>query len=380
MLTLLDSFQLCLIILFGWLAVLAIGRYFGLSATRTSLIHFYHIGFSFIYANYALKNPVDATRYIYEAERTAFSLVPGYESIHYLTAILMNDLKLEYFSLFQVYAFIGVIGLLALDGVLKLINQGKNCWIKGLGSLVVFFPTANFWSAAIGKDCFSLTAVCLVLWAALDWKKRIPLFAFGVILLFYVRPHIGGIMALAAALAFIFEPEIKPSQRLILIGLGCVLSAVFLYFVSRMINVAFDIKELINFIERRQIVNQQGVSSINIADSTILENMMSFMFRPLPFELPGLAALMTASENLILILIAVICLGFFWLKDDSRTSMSYTFLWTYGLGTWMLLALTIPNLGIAVRQKWMFLPIFLAIGFNELGGKRKNLNESRVKL
>ena len=48
-----------------------------------------------------------------------------------------------------------------------------------------------------------------------------------------------------------------------------------------------------------------------------------------------------------------------------KTSLgeSRIFMWSYSLISWLILAMTTANMGIALRQKWMFAPflIFLLI-------------------
>ena len=42
-----------------------------------------------------------------------------------------------------------------------------------------------------------------------------------------------------------------------------------------------------------------------------------------------------------------------------RSKANRQFMWFYFIGTLLVLSMTTPNLGIAVRQKWMFIPMFL---------------------
>jgi hypothetical protein len=43
----------------------------------------------------------------------------------------------------------------------------------------------------------------------------------------------------------------------------------------------------------------------------------------------------------------------------------------FSLGCWVVLALTTANLGISVRQKWMFLPMIFYVSVSALGRDRK---------
>src|SRR5690606_24947738 len=52
------------------------------------------------------------------------------------------------------------------------------------------------------------------------------------------------------------------------------------------------------------------------------------------------------------------------------------FLWLYSLLTWVILAMTTANLGISVRQKWMFAPMLIFLFISLLGKPRR---QSRVR-
>jgi hypothetical protein len=59
-----------------------------------------------------------------------------------------------------------------------------------------------------------------------------------------------------------------------------------------------------------------------------------------------------------------------------------TFLLAYSVTAWVMLALTTANLGISVRQKWMFAPMLIFL-FLSVAGRRRRIakrQESQAEL
>ena len=85
----------------------------------------------------------------------------------------------------------------------------------------------------------------------------------------------------------------------------------------------------------------------------------TYIFRPLPFEAHSAVALVTSLENTILLLLFLYIV--FKTKFNFRSFVQDKNLWllSYVFLTCTILAMTTANLGIASRQKWMFMPILL---------------------
>ena len=48
------------------------------------------------------------------------------------------------------------------------------------------------------------------------------------------------------------------------------------------------------------------------------------------------------------------------------------FLWTYSFSAWVILSMTTANLGIAMRQKWMFAPMLIVLTLSALSRAYKS--------
>src|SRR3546814_10038846 len=64
-------------------------------------------------------------------------------------------------------------------------------------------------------------------------------------------------------------------------------------------------------------------------------------------------------DNVILIFLAIAGAAQIIKHRRHKLAGNRAFMWFYCLMTWLILAITTANLGIAVRQKWMFAPLLI---------------------
>jgi amino acid transporter len=55
------------------------------------------------------------------------------------------------------------------------------------------------------------------------------------------------------------------------------------------------------------------------------------------------------------------------------------FLWVYSLLAWIVLAMTTANMGIALRQKWMFLPMIIFLILSQVGFKKETSVQKKAE-
>jgi len=98
--------------------------------------------------------------------------------------------------------------------------------------------------------------------------------------------------------------------------------------------------------------------------------LFSYMFRPVIFEASNVSALAAAIDNLILFYVFVRHGAVLFRKRKRIYQENRVFLWTYSLSAWLVLAMTTANLGIALRQKWMFVPMLIYLFISASGRAR----------
>ncbi|MEO6959747.1 MAG: hypothetical protein ABI228_04690, partial [Burkholderiaceae bacterium] len=132
------------------------------------------------------------------------------------------------------------------------------------------------------------------------------------------------------------------------------------------------------YIEQRQQYNQGGGAGFDLAAMSPPAQLFTYLFRPLPFEARSIFALAASLDNTILLLL-FIAGGWNILKRHKPTGAgNRSFMWLYSLLAWSLLAVTTANLGISLRQKWMFAPMMIFLLISLIGKPRRRLTQAHT--
>ena len=214
----------------------------------------------------------------------------------------------------------------------------------------------------------------LALWAALQLNKRVWLMVFAISLMLIVRPHMAGMMIIALAMSVMFDKKSSPLKR-ILLGIVAIAGA------TIMVPFALDYagvsdasssEGLIDYVEQRQSYNMEGGGGVDIANMSLPMQLFTYMFRPFIFEARSITALAAAIDNLILLYLFVLGCYALIKKKRQKFTENRKFMWVYLMLAWIVLAMTTANLGIAIRQKWMFAPMLIFLLISLIGkGKKK---------
>lgn len=358
---------------------LKISKLFDVNYKFSVFLFIWHTFFCIVYMWFALNFGADSNKYYYNAlnfDNRDFNF--GTSFIIYFTYFLHNFLGFSYVDQFLIHGFIGYIGLLAFAGSIKQATLYKSKNIKLLGWVIVFLPSISFWTTALGKDAISFMALGLALWSALDFKKRKLLLFFSIFSMFMVRPHIGAALAIAFAFSIIFD---KRTSLYIKVFFGTISFIITAFIIPIMINYiglseADGLSDVDAYVDKRQNSNLSGGSSLDIASMSLPMQMLSYLFRPLPFEAHTLFALIASLDNIILIYLLILGIVAYLEKSKPSIESNRIFLWVYFFICLMMLATTTANLGIAMRQKWMFLPCLIFLLLSVIGTKNKELVKS----
>lgn len=366
--------SMAIIVLLGGVFALSVRRQFNCGSRRALLLYFWHLLFCVIYAVYVINNGGDAVSYYLKSIQSEFNFRFGTQAIVFLTALLTQGLGLSFLGCFFVFHIFGYIGLLAFDGALRVLCVSKPKNIKIFGSIIVFLPSVSFWSSAIGKDAISFMAVGLALWASLNLSKRISLMVLSVLLMLLVRPHMAGLMVIALALSFAFQKTIPIIYRILLtcVSSGAMFLLVPYALIYAGVGESVSIERISDYIDVRQSVNTQGGGGVDLGSMSLPMQLFTYMFRPLPFEAHSITSLVASLDNVLLFFVFIV--GFFSRlkrKHSFNDGHNRLFMWCYLLSSWCVLALTSANLGIAVRQKWMIVPMFVFLLFSFMGKQKR---------
>lgn len=371
----------------GALLSLLAGKHFSASLARSMTIYCWHTLLCMFYCWYALTYGGDAVDYFSKAQNDGVTFSFGTAGVDYLTAVLVQGFGLSLLGSFLFFNIFGTIGLQTFDACLRAATKNKPRMLKNLATLIIFLPSVSFWSSAIGKDSISFMATCLALWASLSINRRWLLMGFSVAAMLLVRPHIAALMVMAWAFASIISKKSSIRKKLFIGILSSVAAALILPFALRYAGVGetIDTQNISDYIEQRQAYNMEGGGGVDIASMGLPMQLITYMFRPFIFEVNSIFSLAAAIDNLILLYLFIMGGWAIFMRRKSGLGESRAFIFLYSLLTWTILAMTTANLGIALRQKWMFAPllIFALISImgkrsRELGGKSLALSENSI--
>ena len=334
----------------------------------------WHTFFSIYYFVYSLSNTADAkSYYIWSLTRDSITIKPGTSFITYLTTFFSKGLDASYLNSTLFFNIFGSLGIVFLYlSLKKFISK-----LVSIPVLILLIPSMSFWSAGLGKDSIAFMAACLFLYAITTSRKIALPLSLSFISMFMVRPHIAAVMLLSFVIYFILKSKVHIILKALFIPIILVGLIIALKYVQQYVGLdEASLDTVDSYLEQRQSYNRSGGSSLDISSMSYPMQMFTYIFRPLPFEAHSIVALITSIENTILLL------SFIYITIKSRFNFSAynkgknLWLFLYVFITCSMLAITTANLGIATRQKWMFMPILvylLLYAFNDYKIKRNKV-------
>lgn len=372
-----NSFVLLLISVLFIPFYLYIANKINISKSRAILLLLWHTFFSLVYYIYTFYYISDAKVYYIRSSSYETFFYVGSVGIEYILSIFKLNLKLQYPTIFLIFSFFGSIGLLFFDSLLKNASSNFSYNNKRIVSLIVLLPSISFWSSAIGKDSLSFLSVSIFLFSLVNLKDRIFLFYISFLIMFFVRPHISMLYLFSAFIYYLFSKnlkEIKSFTNFVFIIILLIIIVPFSLQYAGVIHIddfwKLDFNNFVNkislFTDHRQTLNLFGNTSVNISEMNIFERLFTYFFRPQIYEANNIFSIITSIENLIILLIFIFWITnifyymfkekIIFLKININVFLSIIF---FILIISLILSSTTSNLGIAVRQKWMVLPLII---------------------
>ena len=354
---------------------LTVRSQFNCSVKRALFLYAWHAFYCMVYAVLMIYMVGDAIAYYERSQRPDLVFKIGTPAVTYFTSIFTYYLDFPFLAMFYVFHIFGFIGLLAFDGALRHVTYLSSKRIRLLATLIVLLPSVSFWSSALGKDAIAFMATGLTLWAALNLRDRWKLLALAITIMLVVRPHVGGILLAALSISFFLLGNFSFFKKALFSAASVLVMVLLLPVLLKFVGLdeGANLDSVNQQIEKRQGYNQHGGGSIDISQMSLPVQMFTYMFRPLPYEVKNLFGLLTSIENLFLMFLLLLAIPSIFshkikmlVYDEKENRL---FLLIFMLLTWMILAMTTANLGIASRQKWMFTPIFLYFLFVLLADK-----------
>ena len=356
---------------------------------RAISIFVWHNLFVIIYLFYSYILITDAKVYYTRSLENETTFDFGSVGIDYFISVFDN-IGISYYGMFIIFGFFGTIGLLFFDASLKEVTKYTNSHIRKITSFLIFLPSINFWTSAIGKDSLAFLSTSLAIWSSLNFRRRKLFLYLSIVIMFFVRPHLAVVILISFLIYQLINFRKNNIFENILILLNCLL-VIYLFPISLsyagVMNITnyWDLssystmyQNIIDFIKIRQNLNLTGGSSIIIEDMNTISQMLTYLYRPLPYEYHNLLSFFASIDNSLLILFMLYTIIFYFknifnnYKAKKTIKSHYIFLLILFFTNLFLLSKTTANLGIAVRQKWMIMPILIIILLSFYSKNKKN--------
>lgn len=302
--------------------------------------------------------------------------------IYALNYFPSNILNLSYFTGTMLYSLIGFIGMTYFY-VIAVELIPNNSQYKGyyLFPLLFFLPNLHFWSCAVGKDALLFFCIAIFTYGLMLPIKRIPMIILGLVLSYFIRPHITLFMLVGFGIAYFSGKNISVVQRIFFFG---IIIGLIIFILPNVLEFAkieeASVDSFNSFSKSKAAVLSRSHtnSAVDISSYPFPLKVFTFLFRPLFFDVNGVPALLASFENLLLLL-----LSFAVVKNKPLETfrnapfviqgMVYFFI----IGT-LAFSQSLGNVGIMIRMRNMFLPGLIIYIFWHFSYWQSQESESKV--
>lgn len=365
-------------VVLGLIICLSFRKKFGLSVTQVCAYFAWHTITCILFFYFAMSNVSDSELYYIESFILKDGFELGTQFVIYFTSIFSRGLGMSYLGVFLIFNTIGAIGVLAFAGALKELSIDKKVWVGRLAVFLPFLPGLNFWSSGIGKDAITFAGAGIISWAILKFDKRYTVAIFGVACFLFARPHIAGLLLAGFAASIIIMWHTNILKKLLVSAIILPISVSGLYFGAEYsgLGSGANVAVLQEYVGDRQGQNLDGGSSFDLTSMGLSNKLFAYAFRPTILQASGPLAMIASIENLIVLLLLCFAVLKFFLNQRRAHRFAVFFIVTFGFSCWFVLAITTANIGIALRQKWMFLAFLIPLAF--LYAPRRNFDLPRM--
>lgn len=290
-----------------------------------------------------------------------------------------------YYNVHTVFmCFLSMVGLV---GVYKTFSPFLKDKTVLLTCAVFLIPSVLFWGSGLLKEGIILFALGMLIYKMSQFlfvKKTVPSFIwllFCLAVLSFTKVYI--LIALAPSLIMLIVLKKVGKKKLFFKFLGIHLLLFILSVNVYRINPKWDVLKVLSYKQWsfKLIANQEAAGSLiqtnKLKPTTISflnnapEAVVNTLFRPYFFEAKTLFMFVSGLENLVLIIVALLCLVFFKKPDEKALPLLYTSLF-FVFSLALIIGIVNPVLGSIVRFRIPLLP-FYAISFIFLLDKEKLL-------
>ena len=348
-----------IILSFSIILIFNLGYFFRISYLKSIFIFIWHTIFCMAFIYYSQNNVSDALTYYTWATDFNYEFRFGAMAVVNFNELFIDYLKLNYINLNLVYNFIGCIGIFSLASLLNDIKtQSNKIYLFSL--LILFLPSLHFWTSGIGKDTIVISFTLLFFWSLQNFRKRFLFSFISLIIIFVVRDYIFYLILtsiILSSISFLFVRNNKTTS--IYIVFFIIIFFLFMSILQLFNFIPSFIEEILEFIKARQSRLSSFDTSMDFSNKPYFYLLFSYLFRPFIFDINNLYSFIISLENLILLSLIIYLLPNLINYKISSEQYKHLIILLFFISSIIVMSIITVNYGISLRQKWMFLPIFL---------------------
>lgn len=349
------------------------------------LLFFAHVGASIAYFTYIQTHDADTALYYFDSYRfaqkhTVLGTIFTIQLVQNLRKLIGGS-YLDYFILFQ---SIGMWGVVLVTRVAEELRQDSLIIYDKKTVLLMFLPSMNFWTSAIGKDAPLFFASSLAAWSIMKLSSRWVGLALALSVMVLFRPHIAFIVVVSMGLALFLESKYDVLPRLLFLVMSGVGSIFIIRAVSGSIGVdPTDPTSISKFVSSQQVAGS-SIAGTTAVHGNFLVKLISLLFRPFFIDAHGLFGIISSVENVMFLFgaIAMIqCRKYMVMFFSSGLFAKYCFFFTAVL-TFSLTSVYY-NVGLGLRERVMIYPTlipFILIAWSISAALRQQSDAQRMAL
>jgi hypothetical protein len=278
--------------------------------------------------------------------------------------------------LFGMFGYVGMVFFYLL--FVENIRYKHAAYGYYLFPLIMFLPNMHFWSASFGKGSIILAGIGAFFLGLSRLKSRWVLVAFGLLIVYHVRPHIAFVLIAASGLSILLGSKGLPITQKIIAFF--VLAVVFAFIYDRVfayVGIYQDGMEGVEDVTGKFVYELgKAGSSVDISNYNLLQKMGTFLFRPLFFDANGALGLIISFENVFYVFLLFQAfkggfLRFIWTTDFLTKTALFSF-----IASAAALSQITANLGIAIRMKSMIMFLFIFVMMKFLDYRKQQVHQA----
>jgi len=296
-----------------------------------------------------------------------------------------NTLGLDFFTGNMLYCFFGywsyiyfILSLRAFNPFYERLGE-----IKILGyslvPMIFFLPNLHFWSSGLGKDTLLFFSISMFVYSIIKLKSRIHLFVISFSISFLFRPHITLFLIAASGFSYILNGKIHPVRKTIL---TIIIIIIFIPLLNSSLEFAkidnLETDTLIEFTETKAGFLTKAGSGVDMSNYPFIIKIITFLYRPLFFDINNSLALIASVENLFYIILTVKILINKPLTMFKRLNYIVKASFYFFVIGAIALSQIMSNFGIIIREKNMLLLPFCLFALS-IFYQRKVVSKVQIK-